>query len=164
MRSSSTSSRKLPVQTQVLDCVHTEASKAVSRGCFWCKRGILVVVLHFRLSTTFSFWGIFISIVLQPNTCKKMLWDTCQILETHQLKSAVSFNATWISHIGILVPTTLFGVSSSLTAGLPISDTHTKSQFADKPEGLRHFRYHHWKALGKENSDLFGLFLLKHYC
>ena len=29
--------------------------------------------------------------------------------------------------------------SSYITAGLPISQTHTKNQFANKPEGLRHF-------------------------
>ena len=31
-------------------------------------------------------------------------------------------------------------VARTYTAGLPISDTHTKNQFADEPEGLRHFR------------------------
>ena len=45
------------------------------------------------------------------------------------------------------------------TAGLLIRYTHTKNQFADEPEGLRHFRDHRWKALSKENSDLSGLFL-----
>ena len=43
------------------------------------------------------------------------------------------------------------------TAGLPIRYPHTKNQFADKPEGLRHFQDRHWKALGEENSDLPGL-------
>ena len=46
-----------------------------------------------------------------------------------------------------------------IIAGLPISKTHTKNQFADQPEGLRHFRDHRWKALGKKNSDLSGRFL-----
>ena len=44
------------------------------------------------------------------------------------------------------------------TAGLLIR-THTENQFADELEGLRHFRDHHWKALGGENSDLSDLFL-----
>ena len=35
----------------------------------------------------------------------------------------------------------------------------TKNKFADEPEGLRQFRYHRWKALGEENSDLPGIFL-----
>ena len=47
---------------------------------------------------------------------------------------------------------TLCEVRVEHTAGLPISKTHKKHQFADKPEGLRQFRDHHWKALGKENS------------
>ena len=51
----------------------------------------------------------------------------------------------------------------SVTAGLPISDTHTKNQFANGPEGLRHFRDHRWKALGEENPDLSGPFLFRHY-
>ena len=29
------------------------------------------------------------------------------------------------------------GMSVEFTAGLPISETHTKTQFADEPEGLR---------------------------
>ena len=49
------------------------------------------------------------------------------------------------------------------TAGLSISDTHTKNQFANEPEGLRHFRGYHWKALGKENPILSGPFLFRHY-
>ena len=49
------------------------------------------------------------------------------------------------------------------TAGLPIMWTHTNNQFADEPEGLRHFRDHRWKALGEENSDLLGLFLFRQY-
>ena len=48
------------------------------------------------------------------------------------------------------------------TAGLPISETHTKNQFADKPEGLRQFRDHRWKALDEENSDLPGIFFCDH--
>ena len=32
-------------------------------------------------------------------------------------------------------------------------DAH-KNQFANEPEGLRQFRDHRWKALGKENPDL----------
>ena len=50
-----------------------------------------------------------------------------------------------------------------VTAGLPISETHTKNQSADEPEGLKHFGDHWWEALGKENSDLSGLFLFRHY-
>ena len=38
-----------------------------------------------------------------------------------------------------------------------------KNQFANEPEGLRHFRDHRWKALGEENADLLGLFLFGHY-
>ena len=49
------------------------------------------------------------------------------------------------------------------TAGLPISETHTKNQFGKQPEGLRQFRDHRWKALGEENSDLSGLFLFRQY-
>ena len=45
------------------------------------------------------------------------------------------------------------------TAGLPISEAHTKNQFADKPEELRHFWDRRWKAVGEENSDLLCLFL-----
>ena len=50
-----------------------------------------------------------------------------------------------------------------LIAGLPILRTHTKNQFANKPEGLRHFRDHRWKALGEENPILSGLFLFRHH-
>ena len=46
------------------------------------------------------------------------------------------------------------------TAGLPISYIHTQ-KIASKPEGLRRFRDHHWKSLGKENSDLPRIFLCK---
>ena len=49
------------------------------------------------------------------------------------------------------------------TAGLPIRYQPTNNQFAGEPEGLRHFWDHHWKALGKENSDLPGLFLFRRY-
>ena len=49
------------------------------------------------------------------------------------------------------------------TAGIPISETHTKYQFCKQPEGLRPFRDHRWKALGEENSDLSGLFLFRQY-
>ena len=49
------------------------------------------------------------------------------------------------------------------TAGLPISDTHTKNQFANEPEGLQQFRDHRWKGLGEENSDLSGLFFCGHF-
>ena len=49
------------------------------------------------------------------------------------------------------------------TAGLPISETHTKNQFLDEPEELRQFRDHSLKGLGEENLDLSGLFLFKHY-
>ena len=35
------------------------------------------------------------------------------------------------------------------TAGLLISDEPTNNQFSKQPEGLRHFRDHRWKALGK---------------
>ena len=48
-------------------------------------------------------------------------------------------------------------------AGLDLKYNPTKNQFADTPEGLRQFLDHRWKALGKENSDLSGLFLFKHY-
>ena len=40
---------------------------------------------------------------------------------------------------------------STPTAGLPISETHTKNKFANKPEGLRHFWDHRWKALSEGN-------------
>ena len=49
------------------------------------------------------------------------------------------------------------------TAGLLINDTHTNNQFANEPEGLRHFQDHCWKALGEENPDLSGPFLFRHY-
>ena len=55
---------------------------------------------------------------------------------------------------------TLCEVRVEHTAGLPISKTHKKHQFADKPEGLRQFRDHHWKALGKENLNLPGFFFV----
>ena len=51
-------------------------------------------------------------------------------------------------------------VSRSCTVGLPISDMHTDNQFANEPEGLRHFRDHRWKALSEENPDLSGPFCL----
>ena len=51
----------------------------------------------------------------------------------------------------------------SFTAGLLISDEPTNNQFANEPEGLRHFRDHRWKALGEENPILSGLFLFRHY-
>ena len=54
-------------------------------------------------------------------------------------------------------------INSGSTAGLLISYTHTNNQFANEPEGLRHFRDHRWKALGEENPDLSGLFLFRHY-
>ena len=46
---------------------------------------------------------------------------------------------------------------------IPISETHTKNQFANEPEGLRQFRDQRWKALGKDNSDLPGLFFCDHF-
>ena len=54
-------------------------------------------------------------------------------------------------------------VKKIATAGLPISDTYTKNPFSDKLKGLRQFRDHRWKSLGKENSDLSRLFLFRHY-
>ena len=39
----------------------------------------------------------------------------------------------------------------------------TKNQFAGRPEGLRHFRDHRWKALGKENSNLPGSIFCDHF-
>ena len=39
----------------------------------------------------------------------------------------------------------------------------TKKQFRKQPDGLRQFREYRWKALGKENSDLSGLFLFGQY-
>ena len=45
------------------------------------------------------------------------------------------------------------------TAKLDPQYTQMKNDFANKPKGLRRFRDHCWKALGKENSDLLGLFL-----
>ena len=53
--------------------------------------------------------------------------------------------------------------SCPFTAGLLISDTHTKNQPANAPEGLRHFRDHRWKFLGEENPDVSGLFLFGQY-
>ena len=49
------------------------------------------------------------------------------------------------------------GLLHICTAGLRISKTHTK-KFANKPEELRQFQDHRWKALGKKNSDLPGIF------
>ena len=49
------------------------------------------------------------------------------------------------------------------TAGLLFLETHTNNQFANEPEGLRHFRDHRWKALSEKNPDLSGLFLFRHY-
>ena len=46
-----------------------------------------------------------------------------------------------------------------VTAGLDVQYELTKNQFANEPEGLRQFQDHRWKALGKENQDLLGLFL-----
>ena len=53
--------------------------------------------------------------------------------------------------------------ADSSTAGLPISETHTKNQFRKQPEGLRQFRDHRWKALGEKNSGLSGQFLFRQY-
>ena len=44
--------------------------------------------------------------------------------------------------------------SAEATAGLDVQYEPTKNQFTDKPEGLRQFRDHRWKALGKENPNL----------
>ena len=49
------------------------------------------------------------------------------------------------------------------TARLDAQYEPTKNQFASKPEGLQQFRDQGWKALGKDNSDLSGLFLFRHY-
>ena len=49
------------------------------------------------------------------------------------------------------------------TTGLLFLETHMNNQFANKPEGLRHFRDHCWKALDEENPDLSGPFLFRHY-
>ena len=57
----------------------------------------------------------------------------------------------------------VWSIQKTTTAGLLISDTHTKSQFSDEPEGLRHFQDHRWKALGEENPILSGPFLFRHY-
>ena len=46
----------------------------------------------------------------------------------------------------------------SATAGLDVQYEPTKNQFSDEPEGLQQFRDHRWKALGKENPDLPGIF------
>ena len=49
------------------------------------------------------------------------------------------------------------------TAGLPISETHTKNRFANEPEGLQQFQDRRWKALGKDNSDLPGTLLCDYF-
>ena len=51
------------------------------------------------------------------------------------------------------------------SAGLPISvsETHTKNQFANEPEGTRQFRDHHWKVLGEKSSDLPSIFFCNHF-
>ena len=49
------------------------------------------------------------------------------------------------------------------TAGLDIQYEPTKNQFANEPEGLRHFRDHRWKALGEENPDLLCIFFSDHF-
>ena len=49
------------------------------------------------------------------------------------------------------------------TAGLLFLETHTDIQFGKQLEGLRHFRDHRWKALGKENPDFSGLFWFRQY-
>ena len=49
------------------------------------------------------------------------------------------------------------------TAGLDVQYEPTKKQFANEPEGLRHFRDHRWKALGKENLDLLCIFFSDHF-
>ena len=66
------------------------------------------------------------------------------------------FKQVWVS-----APVECFAKSS--TAGLLISYEPTNNQFANEPEGLRHFRDHRWKALGEENLILSGLFLFRHY-
>ena len=54
------------------------------------------------------------------------------------------------------------GWSRLSTAGLPISEIHTRNIF-DIQEGLRQFQDHRWKALGEENSDPPGLFFCDHF-
>ena len=48
------------------------------------------------------------------------------------------------------------------TAGLNIRVMRMKNQIFNKPEGLRQFRDHRWKALCKENSDLPCTFFCDH--
>ena len=38
-----------------------------------------------------------------------------------------------------------------------------KNQFANEPEGLRHFQDHRWKALVEENPDLLCIFFSDHF-
>ena len=38
-----------------------------------------------------------------------------------------------------------------------------EKSFFKEPEGLRQFRDHRWKALGKKNSDLTGIFFCDHF-
>ena len=54
-------------------------------------------------------------------------------------------------------------LSVNPTAELNIQYEPMKNQFTNKPEGLRHFQDHRWKTLGKENQNLLGLFLFRHY-
>ena len=51
----------------------------------------------------------------------------------------------------------------AVTAGLSIRYPPTNNQFANEPEGLRHFRDHRWKALDAENLILSELFLFRQY-
>ena len=67
------------------------------------------------------------------------------------------------AHGGTGAHTRYVNDSIGCTAGLLFLETHMDNQFAKKPEGLRQFREHRWKALGGENPDLSGLFLFRHY-
>ena len=49
------------------------------------------------------------------------------------------------------------------TAGLVVQYEPTKHRFTNETEGLRQCRDHRWTALGEENSDLPGPFVLRHY-
>ena len=74
------------------------------------------------------------------------------LLEDDEKLSVFLFLANFSSQSQMSLIVQMDGLS--VTAGLPISDTHTKNQFASEPEGLRYFRDYRWKALGEENPDL----------
>ena len=93
------------------------------------------------------------------------IWGTSEGSETSELEYStrqIQFCPDYFC-LGIILKVIQYNFKIIPTAGLDVQYELTKKIFANKPEGLRHFRDHRWKALGEENPDLSGLFLFRHY-